>query len=213
MSRTRVLGVVCALFIVPATLLLPPREASAQGTQVNALVGATFSSLRGVDGLDSRTGGMGGLSFVFPLVGGIAFQPEALLVNRGASAGSAAREGLEFDHIEVPLLLRLSLAPRSAITPHFFAGPYLALQVRCTIEGTSTDCDDRPDIDTNTVDLGGIVGSGVSLQGGPFVLTGGLRYGFGVSTLAEFEFGSVQEAAKHGGWALYFGAGLRLGGR
>jgi hypothetical protein len=182
-----------------------------QGTQITALAGATFTSLRGVDGLDSRTGTLIGVSFLFPFMGPLSFQPEALVVSRGAA--SDFREGVDLSYFEVPLLLRLSLTPRSSLTPHLYAGPYLGIQIDCSVDGSSSSCDDRPDLSTNTVDVGGVVGGGVNLLAGPVLLTGGLRYGFGVSTLAEFDTGTAREEAKNGSWALYVGAGIRLGGR
>lgn len=182
-----------------------------QGTQITALAGATFSSLRGVDGLDRRTGTIAGVSLLLPLMGPISFQPEALVVSRGA--GSDFREGLDVSSFELPALLRLSFTPRSNLTPHLYGGPYLGVEIDCSVEGSSLDCEDVPGVSTRTVDVGGIVGGGVNLLAGPVLLTGGLRYGFGVSTLAEFDPGTAREEAKHGAFTLYVGAGIRLGGR
>ena len=154
---------------------------------------------------------MAGVSFVFPFLGPLRWQPEALVTSRGADLDRA--DGIELSTLEVPLMLRLGLGQRGRLTPHLYAGPYLAVQLDCTVEGSSVDCGDRPDIDTSTVDVGGIAGSGVTLRGGPFTLTGGVRYGFGVSSLAEFEFNEASESARHGAWSLYVGAGLAFGGR
>ncbi len=196
-------------FLLPLVFAAP---AEAQGREYAAVIGATFPTLRGVDGLESRSGSMGGLRIVRPLPGPLALQTEFLVVNRGAGATSDFfdGDGLEFDAVEIPVLLRFSAAPRGTFLPHFYAGPYLAFQVRCRVEGTSTDCDDRPGISTRTVDVGGVAGSGISLGAGPLSLTGGLRYGFGVSSLAEFDMEDAREEARHGAWSLYLAVGLRF---
>jgi hypothetical protein len=215
-SHVRFLSAVLPLAVLlavaaPASVEAQDRPDRGQGTQITALAGATFSSLRGVDGLDSRTGTLVGVSFLFPFMGPLSLQPEALVVGRGAQ--SEFREGLDLSYFEVPLLLRLSLTPRSSVTPHLYAGPYLGIQIDCSVDGSSASCDDLPDVSTNTVDVGGVVGGGANLLAGPLLLTGGLRYGFGVSTLAEFDTGTAREEAKNGSWAIYVGAGIRLGGR
>jgi len=205
------LAVLLSVVLPASPLQAQDRPNRGQGTQITALAGATFSTLRGVDGVDSRTGTLVGVSFLFPFMGPLSLQPEALVVSRGAQ--SDLREGLDLSYFEVPLLLRLSLTPRSNLTPHLYAGPYLGIQIDCSVDGSSVSCDDLPDVSTNTVDVGGVVGGGANLLAGPVLLTGGLRYGFGVSTLAEFDTGTAREAAKNGSWAIYVGAGIRLGGR
>ncbi|TVP42489.1 MAG: hypothetical protein EA350_15510 [Gemmatimonadales bacterium] len=71
----------------------------------------------------------------------------------------------------------------------------------------------RQDISTKSVDVGGIAGAGVTMGFGPLILSGGLRHGFGLSTLAEVGEAESWESAPHGGYGLYVGAGLRFGGR
>lgn len=205
-----VLGTLTAGIIAVALL---PSAADAQGTQVSVIGGATYSDLRDVDGFDGRSGTMAGISLLLPLRGPFAFQPEALVVSRGAQAGTDLRESLDLDAFEIPLLLRMSLAPRSSFTPHLYAGPYLGIQIDCTVEGTSVDCDDREDISTRTVDVGAIAGGGVTAGLGPLIFTGGLRYGFGLSTMAEIGDAEFRESARHGGFGIYVGAGIRFGGR
>jgi len=211
-SLIRALTLAVAIFLLPTpgAAQSSPSE-NGPGWQASVLLGGTFSSLRDVDGADSRSGSMAGVSLVFPFLGPLRWQPEALVTSRGGDLNRA--DGIELSTLEVPVMLRLGLGQRGFLTPHIYAGPYLAIQLECTVEDSSVDCGDRPDIDTNTVDVGGIAGSGVTLRGGPLILTGGLRYGFGVSTLAEFQVDGVAEAARHGGWSLYVGAGLALGGR
>lgn len=193
-------------------LLAPIAPAHAQGGQVGAIVGATFSTLRGIDGLDNRTGLLGGLSFVTS--GGVfAWQPEVLAVSKGAKGATSSAEGLKLNYVEIPVLLRLSLSRDPGMRPHLYAGPYLGFQIDCSAKGTSADCNDVPGVSTRTVDVGGIVGGGLDFDVGPLVLTGGVRYGFGVSTVADFTLSSPKESARNGVWALYTGLAFRVGGR
>lgn len=200
--------------LVVAALAFAAAPAAAQGGHVSAVVGATFSSLRGVDGLDSRTGLIGGLSLLLPSSGALALQPEFLLTHKGAKGSTSGAEGLKLHYAEVPLLLRLTLARDGTVHPHLYAGPYFGIQIDCTVSGGSGDCDDVPGISTRSVDVGGTLGGGLDVDLGPLVLTGGLRYGFGISKVADFSIGSVEQSARNGTFAIYTGLGLRFfGGR
>lgn len=204
----RISTTVLALFI----LSVPASSARAQG-QIGAILGATFSTLRGIDGLSSRNGLVGGLSIVVPTDGFFAFQPEALFVNKGAKASVGDPEGLELSYFEIPLLYRIKLSRDPGLRPHLYLGPYMGIEVDCSVRGSSTKCDDVPGVSTRTVDVGGMLGGGVDYDVGPFVFTGGARYSFGISRIADFELGNVKESAKNGVFSLYVGSGIRLGGR
>lgn len=199
-------------FILGAGILAPAGVTHAQG-QIGAIVGATFSTLRGVDDLDSRTGLLGGLALVLPTGGALGLEIDGLFVSKGAKGTNTGPDGLELNYVEVPVLLRFSLAPGLPVSPHFYAGPYLGYQISCKVQATSADCDDVPGINTKTVDIGGTAGGGVNVSLGGMILTGGLRYSFGVSKVADFDVGTVNESAKNGTFAVYAGLGFPLGGR
>ncbi len=199
--------------LLGAVLVVTPAALSAQSAQFGVLGGATFSSLRGIDGVESRSGLVGGAYLVLPFAGPLQWQIEGLAVNRRSEPSGQGTSGtLSLTYAEVPVLLRLNLAGSSPLNPHVYAGPYFGARINCSI-GDENDCDDAPGLSTETVDVGGVAGGGVAFDLGGLVLTGGLRYNFGVSTIAEFESGSVREAAKNGTWAAYAGLGVRFGGR
>lgn len=193
-----------------ATILVVPAAGVHAQTQIGGMVGATFSTLRGIDGLDSRTGLIGGLSLASG--SGLGLQSGLLFTSKGAKGSGNTTDGVQLDYVEIPLALRLNLGQGASLNPHVYAGPYLGFKIDCKVEGTSGNCNDVPGVSTKTVDIGGVVGGGLDFNFGPLVLTGGLRYGFGVSTVADFEFGNVRQSAKNGSFAIYTGLGIRLGG-
>ena len=183
----------------------------AQGS-IGVIAGANYSTLNGVNSLDQRDGTMGGISLVLPLGGSIALQPELLLATKGGTAGgSAGQSGVKLNYAEVPVLIRVGLPKGSLVSPHLYAGPYLGLQVDCTVQGTNSKCDDVPGISTTSVDVGGIAGGGLDLALGGLVLSAGVRYDFGVSKVVEFKTANVRESAKNGTFALYAGVAVRFG--
>ncbi len=200
------------LALLSALLLVPLTSAHAQN-QIGAMVGANFSTLRGIDGLDGRTGLVGGLYNVRRLGSTFALHQELLLVSKGAKGTTSTADGLKLSYIEIPILLRLNLATDGMLTPHVYAGPYVGLKIDCTVSGSSGKCDDLPGISTRSVDIGGIAGGGVDMALGGLILTGGARYGFGISTVADFELGAVKESANNGAFTLYAGVGFRYGTR
>jgi len=197
--------------------LLMPCVVAAQGGRIGIIGGVNFATLRGLDDVDleKRTGSMGGLSLVLPLGSTFALQTEALVVSGGAQPKSGTGDGISLTYAQVPVLLRLSLGGSSPIAPHVYAGPYFGLRIRCQIDtgAGDSDCDDVGGVNTETVDVGGIVGGGLDFDLGGLVLTGGARYGFGVSKVAEFDTGSVRESARNGSFSIYAGLAIRLGGR
>lgn len=192
--------------------LLATVGAQAQGqAQIGVIAGATFSTLRGVDNLDTRTGLIGGLSLVLPGGGIFAWQPELLFTSKGAKGTNSGPSGLKLNYVELPILLRLSPVSVSGVRPHVYAGPSFGLELSCTVQGTDGDCDDVPSITTKSVDIGGVAGGGVTFDVGGALLTGGARYTFGVSKVAEFDVSTAREAARNGAFALYAGIGFKLG--
>ena len=213
-ARSRRRGTVCRSAVaLAAVLCTAPLTAHAQALEIGAMGGGTFSTLRGLDA-GERTGTLVGAYVLLPMGRTLQLQVEGLASSRGATPrGAGISEPLALRYAEVPVMLRLNLGGGSALRPHVYAGPYVGVRIACELEGVSGSCDDRPEVSASSVDVGGIAGGGASLDLGGLVLTGGARYGFGVSTLAEFEVGEVREAARHGGWAVYAGVGLRLGRR
>ena len=97
----------------------------------------------------SGTTGLGvGVSFLVALSPTLGIQLEGQYIRRGAKVEAAGRDiptsGLpssldvkttfKLDHLEVPLLLRLSPSPGAKTRPVFFAGPVIGLRVGANLE-------------------------------------------------------------------------------
>lgn len=197
---------------VAAAMLLPLATAEAQ-SRIGVIGGATFATLRGVDNVDQRDGAMGGVSLLFPVAGPFSLQTELLAVSKGAGGTiGPSSDGVKLTYAEVPVLLRFTPSA-GLLSPHVYAGPYVGLRINCTLQSGNSDCDDVGTVSTRSADMGGLVGGGVDLSLGRLVLTGGARYGFGVSKVIDFDVDNVRESAKTGTFALYAGVSLQLGGR
>ncbi len=215
MSNVSIIRFGAAALLLGAMVSTGPASVHAQGVGLGVIGGANFATLRGLDDvdLDRRTGAMGGVRLLLPLGTALSLQPEALVVTAGAKPrrGGSNDDGIRLTYAQVPVLLRLAPAGGMPISPHVYAGPYFGMRIRCQVDLDDRDCDDVGSVNTETVDIGGIVGGGLDFDMGGLVLTGGLRYGFGVSKVAEFEAGSVRESAKNGSFSVYAGLGLRFG--
>jgi hypothetical protein len=215
-ARACALATIAALLAVAGIVAAPSLHAQ-QTARMGIIAGPNFATLEGLDDvdLDKRTGSMGGLSFVLPFGSTFALQPEALLVTSGAEPRTGSDEGLRLTYAQIPVLLRITPAASSPLSPHVYVGPYFGLRISCTIDigGTDGDCDEFEDVNTETVDLGGIVGGGLDLNLGGLIITGGLRYGFGVSKVAEFDTEDVRESARNGSFAVYGGLSIPFGRR
>ena len=195
-----------------AALLLPPVASHAQ-SRIGLIGGATFSTLRGVNDLDQRDGAMGGLSLLFPLVGPFSLQTELLGVTKGAGGTiGPSTDGVKLTYAEVPVLLRFTPSA-GVLSPHVYAGPYVGLNINCSLQRGDTDCDDVGTISTRSADIGGVLGGGLDLAVGSLIITGGARYDFGVSKVIDFDVDNVRESAKTGMFALYAGVAIRFGTR
>lgn len=216
-SRNRSRIAMIAVAAAVAAVMALPGEGAAQGARVGVIAGANFAELRGLSDvdLDGRTGAMGGLRLVIPLGGVLSLQPEALVVTGGAQATDGSSNTLSLTYAQLPLLLRLSAAGDGPVSPHVYAGPYLGFEIDCAldVQGVSGSCEDAEGFNTNSTDIGGVLGGGLDLTVGGVVLTGGVRYGFGVSSVADFNADGAAESAQNGSFAIYAGLSVRFGGR
>jgi hypothetical protein len=163
--------------------------AMAQGVSGGVKAGVAFATLsedssQDLD-LDSRTGIVAGGFVTWPVGERFGVQLEGLFTQKGAAFNQAGITGTtKLDYFEVPLLFVASTAPMhsSGTSFQFFGGPSIAFKVSAkgsgSFEGETVDVD-IPDEDIESVDLGVVVGAGVTF--GHFLIEG--RYTVGLSNI------------------------------
>ena len=186
--------------------------AMAQGVSGGVKGGVSFATLsddssQDVD-LDSRTGIVAGGFVTWPVGERFGVQLEGLYTQKGAAFNQSGVTGTtKLDYFEVPLLFVASTAPpRSGGTSlQFFGGPSIAFKVSAkgsgSFQGETVDVD-IPDEDIEGVDLGVVVGAGVTF--GRLSVEG--RYTVGLSNIN----GDTSDPTKVKNRALAVLAGFRF---
>src|SRR5262245_13723605 len=177
-----------------ATLLHAPTAAQTIG----AKVGPTFSTidLEDVNLASNTMIAFGGGAFIRFALFGISFQPEVLLVGKGADLEDAAGVDVELklDYLEVPVLARFGFPVSRKFTGYVMAGPTFSFQYDCRFdigEGDfdNFDCDQEDSIfqERNSFDVGltGVLGAEYRLGPGAILLEG--RYTHGLRDIADHD--------------------------
>lgn len=90
-------------------------------------LGAAWGSLNtNHEEFDAGTAGgfTGGVFLTYGLTPRLSVQPELMYVSKGTGSGSLfGNAGYDFDYIELPVLLKYTLAPNTRVIPSVFAGP------------------------------------------------------------------------------------------
>ncbi|MEQ1690609.1 MAG: porin family protein [Gemmatimonas sp.] len=187
------------LFAVALLVWLPTRVLCAQTARsatVGVIGGFSLTTLAGkdaADDLEGRTGILAGLSVVFSFSSRTNLEVDGLYTKKGFRSTSATST---FDfvatYIEVPLLLRIDLAPEARVRPFLSAGPAFSARFAC--EGTTTTtstqytlrCDElaaRSGINVMKTDLSGVISGGLAIPAGRVDLTLATRYTIGFSSV------------------------------
>jgi hypothetical protein len=169
---------------------------------------STFSEDSAQDvGLDRRTGIVAGAFVTFP-VERFSVQLEGLYTQKGAAFSESGITGTtKLDYFEVPVLFVFSTTPSGSAgtSIQLFAGPSVAFKVSAkgsgSFDGETVDVD-IPDEDIEKVDLGVVVGAGVTF--GRLSIDG--RYTIGLSNLN----GAASDPTKVKNRALAVLAGVRF---
>ena len=125
---------------------------------------------------NGATGFTGGLAFIIPINGVLAFQPEILYTQKGSERnytvlGEDYSDKLQYNYIDIPVLLRLSLGGTygEGLGLYVNGGVYVGYALNGKVEGTSPvgpyerdvkfDSEDRE----QRLDFGAVGGVGLSL--------------------------------------------------
>ena len=91
---------------------------------------------------------------------------------------------VEFDYIEIPILMKLKYREQNRFSPHIVLGPYLGFLANA--ENVRED-GERSDLDefTRAVDFGGMAGIGVDIRLGDVIVDLQIRQSLGFNTLFD----------------------------
>ncbi len=228
--KTRVAVSVAALLFAASV-----QTGFAQTRGVGIRAGPTFTTFGGDAEWESKTGFILSAFFIYSLSERLAVYPELSYVRKGAgstelSTGQDPVTGLLFEQtlkftnnldyveLQVPIALMIP-ARRTAVRARVYAGPSVALELKCRTDlsaevqsfsptgtplavvstSTSGGCADESGrlggplfTATKSLDFGLILGAGVDVGVGRGALTGDLRYGFGLADIQDGTGGSIR---------------------
>jgi Outer membrane protein beta-barrel domain len=182
----RVLGITVMATLLAASPLTAQTKVGITGGFVSATLG---TSDKGVP-TNTSAGLAIGAALVSDIAPHFSLAPEVLYIQKGGkfTESDGTVDAISLDYLEIPLLVRWTLATRSL--PHSFAtvGPTVAFKLSCTDQVSGTDVNysaDCKDIGQNTdfksSDIGVLVGAGIDL--GPALLT--VRYEVGLRNVSQ----------------------------
>jgi hypothetical protein len=183
------IGVVASALLCFAA---PPVLAQSVGLKAGVTLATIDVDTSGVgdalaDLWENRTGVVVGGFVDVPLGSGLSLQPEALFIQKGATAdfGDIA-VSFNLSQLQVPVLLKKRFG--AVVRPFFVVGP--AFSFRAAAENESDDIDFDLDVSDTTerLEYGVIVGGGVGV--GPVSVE--LRYEHGLSDLAKTDISEVK---------------------
>ena len=161
-------------------------SAQAPHAQWGVLAGANFAKLSDVDGIDTRTGVVVGLSADFSLANNFGVEIDGLYSQQGAKeSGEGDDLTLHVDYVAVPVLLRYNFPTHSTVRPFVVLGPQVGFRVKCeaSVGSDSASCDDFAGENAKSVDFSGTVGAGLGFKVGKEELSLQARYNMGFTNV------------------------------
>ncbi|MBL0171184.1 MAG: PorT family protein [Gemmatimonadaceae bacterium] len=186
-----------ALLALVVSASLSPRSLRGQSlgtTAVGLIAGVSRTTLGGKDvaaDIESRTNVLAGLSFVHANSARLHVEVDGLYARKGfRSPGATSTFDFTATYLEVPLLLRLNIAPERQLRPFVAGGTAVSVRLGCRGVTTSStgsvtlSCDNlvaRSGLDVNKTDVAAVLGGGVEFPVGAAQLTLATRYTMGFS--------------------------------
>ncbi len=157
--------------------------------------GLNFANFHGDDTegmtFNSKMGLCAGGFITYSINDVFAIQPEVLYTMKGTKwdTGYGATITYSVNYLEIPVLVRLSIASQGSVVPSLFVGPYVAIKLssKAKIEpeggGGSVELDWGEDI--KTTDFGVVVGAGVDFSLFSMPVTVDARYTLGLTSMYD----------------------------
>jgi hypothetical protein len=165
----------CEGYVILAALLFVPAPTAAQELLVGAQLGIGWSTFDTGEGLDGhRTGVFGGMTASYALNRLLRVESGARWVEKGAEG---ELQGFEepisteqrLSYLQIPLVLRFSWFPGSAVRPSVLFGPAVSFETRCRMSrdvgvlASVVRCDDQERTGT---DVAALFGGGLAWRFG-----------------------------------------------
>jgi hypothetical protein len=188
-------------FLLAALMLCTAVQAgAADRPTVGPSLGLSIANFRGDDseGLDSRIGVCLGGFIEYPITPIVSVQVEVLYAMKGATeSGSGIDLTWSMDYIEVPVLVRLNMAPAGGVRPYLLAGPSIGLNVGAEwkVEGYGQSVALGIDDYVKGSDIGLIFGGGIGFPVGSRMLSLEGRYDMGFATIDDDLVRFLEEAS------------------
>jgi len=169
-----------------------------------------------VGNVDAKLRAIGGAYLKFQFNEVLAFQPEVLYAQKGASQTELVNIGgtfgtiegeWQYDYIEIPLLLDFSVPTEGGMTPHFFVGPTVSILASAKGVGGGSEVDLKDY--TKSTDFSLTIGGGINIGSGPTKFVLDLRYVMGLS---EFDDVGLNEIFLRKHNTIAFMGGIQFGG-
>ncbi len=178
-----------------------PGQAAAQSTYLGFVGGLNVSDLNFEDvGSSGSTNSFhAGVFANFSVGQSLSIQPELLYTVKGAEVvdfGPVLGQDLKLTYLQIPVLARLSFPANSNTRGHIFAGPAVAFELNCKVEGevltldTSVDCasfggGEGGPIDTSSTDFSIMFGGGLNFDLNGTLLFLDARFDVGISDIED----------------------------
>jgi hypothetical protein len=186
-----------ALWLPAVAVMLSPLAAEAQGTGAawswGLMGGINLSNLNSEseDDIEMRMGYDIGLTAQKKINATWSFNTGAHWTTKGAKGTDSGTEfEIKLNYIEVPLLFRWT-SESGDMKPFIEVGGAAGFNMGCEIEGSgggvtvTADCDEDPDSEVKTLDMGLVGGAGLEFMGMGRPWTLGVRYNWGVTKIND----------------------------
>jgi len=132
-----------------------------------------------------------GVFLELPVSDLLSIQPEILYLQKGTQESEQDVDyTFALDYVEIPVLLRINIPVEGTVAPYFLVGPALGFKAGCEVSGEddevelNVDCDEA-EIEIKSLDLGAVIGAGLSFEAGPGDFHLGARYNYGLTILDD----------------------------
>jgi hypothetical protein len=188
MNRRSIL-IASALLLTAGVSTASAQVSVGPSVSFGVLAGANFAKVSDAgDGINSRTGFVGGLSADFHLPAHFGIEIDGLYSQQGAKGNIGDSEvTIHVDYVQVPVLLRYQFPTGTPVRPFIVLGPQVGFRVKCeaTSGSESASCKDFAGVNAKSTDFSGTAGAGLGFKLGKSELSVQGRYNLGFTKIFD----------------------------